>query len=527
MNIKVFVPQDSTALSLGADQIARDISRHIDQHNLNVELIRNGSRGLFWLETMIEVSNSNGRVAYGPVSPEDVPSLLASGLLDASPDHALFLGDPELIPYLKNQQRLTFARAGLADPVDIMAYKNKGGFSGVEKALQLTSQQIVDEVKTSGLRGRGGAAFPTGIKWQTVLDATPIDNSKQKYIICNADEGDSGTFADRLLLESDPFTLIEGMCIAGLATEATKGFIYVRSEYQQAQEKLESAIEIATQHGLLGNNILQSGRHFHLEIRRGAGAYICGEETALIESLEGKRGLVRVKPPLPALEGLFQRPTAVNNVLTLAAIPYILSQGARAYAKFGAGKSQGTQPFQLAGNIKQGGLIELAFGITLKQLIDQYGGGSLSGKAIKVLQVGGPLGTYLASDQWDIPLEYEAMSEQGAVLGHGGIVAFDSEVKMIEQATFGMEFCVQESCGKCTPCRIGSQRGKDLLVDISDSQNVQQNIELLEDLCDTMAVGSLCAMGGMTPNPVLSALKIHQHDSLNQASNTHSENGDF
>lgn len=508
--VKVFVPRDTTALSLGANEVAAALQQSCRDRNIEIELVRNGSRGLFWLEPLVEVETARGRVAYGPVAPGDVPGMIEHGLLDGRPGHPLFLGLTEQIPYLKNQQRLTFRRAGVIDPTSLGEYVYDGGFIGLRKALKKIPQEIVDEVKTSGLRGRGGAAFPAGIKWQTVLDAdahTALSPySGRKFIVCNADEGDSGTFADRLVMEADPFMLIEGMTIAGLAVGADTGYIYLRSEYPVAHEILNEAIAKAEEAGYLGDNILNSGKAFHLEVRLGAGAYICGEETSLLDSLEGKRGQVRVKPPLPALKGAFGQPTVVNNVLTLAAVPFILAEGGHAYANCGMGRSRGTLPFQLTGNIKRGGVVELAFGITLRELLQDFGGGTASGRPMRAVQVGGPLGAYMPESQWDTPLDYEAFSEVGAVVGHGGIVVFDDTVDMLEQARFAMEFCAVESCGKCTPCRIGSTRGVEVIDRIRADQERNDNLELLEELCDTMEDGSLCAMGGMTPNPVRSAL---------------------
>jgi formate dehydrogenase iron-sulfur subunit len=513
---RVYVPRDTTAVSLGADEVARALSGAADARGADITLVRNGSRGLFWLETLVEVDTDAGRVAYGPVMPEDVPSLIESGMLEGGAGHALYLGPTEEIPYLKHQQRLTFARAGITDPVSIDDYRAHGGFNGLITALASTSQQIVDEVKASGLRGRGGAAFPAGIKWQTVLDANPKTPSSvysgQKFIVCNADEGDSGTFADRLVMEADPYMLIEGMTIAGLAVGAETGYIYLRSEYPLAQMVMNDAIARAKAAGYLGDNVLRSGKAFHLEVRLGAGAYICGEETSLLDSLEGKRGQVRVKPPLPALKGAFGQPTVVNNVLTLAAIPYILAEGGQAYADYGQGRSLGTLPFQLAGNIERGGVVELAFGITLRELLEDYGGGTASGRPMRAVQVGGPLGSYMPESQWDTPLDYEAFADVGAVVGHGGIVVFDDRVDMLEQARFAMEFCAVESCGKCTPCRIGSTRGVEVIDRIRDNQDRDANLILLHDLCDTLEDGSLCAMGGMTPNPVRSALQFFPDD---------------
>jgi len=505
--LRIFVPGDTTARALGADEVAASIAALAGEKDIRIELVRNGSRGAFWLEPLVEVETAAGRMAFGPVTPADVPGLFESGFPDAT-GHALSLGPVDGIDWLASQQRLTFSRAGWTDPLSLDDYRASRGCQGLERALQMSAQAIVDEVKESGLRGRGGAAFPTGIKWQTVLD-TPAE---QKYIVCNADEGDSGTFADRLLMEADPFQLIEGMTIAGLAVGATQGFIYLRSEYPRCKTVLEEAILRAGKAGLLGQGILGSDKSFSLELRIGAGAYICGEETSLLESLEGKRGLVRFKPPLPAIKGLMARPTVVNNVLSLAAVSTILAEGAAHYRDFGTGRSRGTLTVQLAGNIRRGGLVEIPFGATLRELVEGYGGGTASGRPVRAIQVGGPLGAYLSETDWDVKLDYEELGAIGAMLGHGGVVVFDDTVDMAQQARFAMEFCAFESCGKCTPCRVGSVRGVELIDRIIAGQNREFNLQVLDDLCDTMDKGSLCAMGGLTPMPVRSAVRHFQKD---------------
>lgn len=505
--ITVYVPRDSCALSLGAEEVATAIQLEAMRRGTAINLVRNGSRGLYWLEPMVEVVTQQGRIAYGPVQVSDVPTLFDAGFLDGKA-HPLCLGLTEEIPYLKKQERLTFARVGVTDPVDLDDYLKFDGYRGLKRALGMEPAAIVEEVTQSGLRGRGGAAFPTGIKWRTVLN-TP---SEQKYIVCNADEGDSGTFADRMIMEGDPFVLIEGMTIAGLAVGATQGYIYLRCEYPHAHEALNAAIQAACQAGYLGKNIQGSGRHFDLEVRLGAGAYVCGEETSLLESLEGKRGLVRYKPPLPAIEGLFGQPTVINNVLSLASVPIIIDRGGAFYRDYGMGRSRGTLPVQLAGNIKHPGLIEKAFGLTLREVLYDFGGGTATGRPIKAVQVGGPLGAYMPDSQFDTPLDYEAFAAIWTVLGHGGIVAFDDSVDMARMARYGMEFCAIESCGKCTPCRIGSTRGMEVIDKITRREDVAANVRLLRDLSDTLLSGSLCALGGMTPYPVLSALNHFPED---------------
>ena len=495
-NTVVYVPRDAAARAVGADEVAAALAS-----NPAVSVVRNGSRGMLWLEPMIEVVTPEGRVAYGPVAAADVPGMISAGLLTGG-DHTLRLGPTEQLEWLVRQQRITFGRVGVVDPRSTVDYEAHGGIDGLRRALSMQPGEVVSEVTDSGLRGRGGAAFPTGIKWRTVLDAA----GPTKYITCNADEGDSGTFADRMLIEGDPFMLLEGMTIAGWAVGANDGFIYIRSEYPDAIEALYAAIAAAEANGWLGENVLGSGFAFRIHVRVGAGAYICGEETAMLESLEGKRGVVRAKPPLPALEGLFGKPTVVNNVLSLATVPAILADGAAAYTALGVGRSRGTQVFQLAGNIARGGIVETAFGITLGELVNDLGGGTESGRPVRAIQVGGPLGSYLPSDRFDLPMDYEAFAAAEALLGHGGIVVFDETVDMAAQARFAMEFCAIESCGKCTPCRIGSTRGMELIDKIVSGDNPDSNLDVLVDLCEVMADGSLCAMGGLTPLPVRSAL---------------------
>ena len=508
MSTRIYVPADSAALALGANDVARAIASEAALRGIDVQIVRNGTRGMLYLEPLVEVATPAGRIGFGPVDASDVKALFDAGFHAGDCSHALAHGLVEQIPYLARQTRLTFSRSGVTDPVSLDDYEAHGGYRGLRKAIGMAPDEIVAAVTASGLRGRGGAAFPTGIKWNTVLKAA----GERKYIVCNADEGDSGTFADRIVMESDPFMLVEGMTIAGLAVGATRGFIYVRSEYPHSIDALNHAVGVARLRGYLGANVLGSGRAFELEVRKGAGAYICGEETALLESIEGKRGLVRAKPPLPALSGLFGKPTVINNVLSLAAVPLILDKGPQFYQDFGMGRSRGTLPVQLAGNIKHGGLIELAFGATLREILFDFGGGSATGRPIKAVQVGGPLGAYLPESQWDTPLDYEAFASLWAVLGHGGIVVHDDSADMAKLARYAMEFCAVESCGKCTPCRIGSTRGVEVIDRIREGSDRPRQVILLRSLCDTMLNGSLCAMGGMTPYPVLSALNHFPQD---------------
>jgi formate dehydrogenase iron-sulfur subunit len=505
MTTRIHVSCDAAALSMGAEAVATAVQNEIAARKLDAKLVRNGSRGLLWLEPLLEVETKTGRVGYGPVKPSDVKGIFDGGLGAA---HKLNVGLVESIPYFAKQQRLTFARCGITDPLSLEEYEAHGGLKGLRKALEMAPAAIVQAVTDSGLRGRGGAGFPTGIKWKTVLQT----EAAQKYIVCNADEGDSGTFSDRMIMEGDPFALIEGMAIAGLAVKATKGYVYIRSEYPHAFRQMNKAIEIAREKGLLGTNVLGSKQVFDMETRLGAGAYICGEETSLLESLEGKRGQIRPKPPLPAIAGLFAKPTVVNNLISLASVPIILAEGADHYKNYGMGRSRGTMPLQLAGNIKRGGLIERAFGLTLRELIYDYGGGTYTGRPVRAVQVGGPLGAYWPVSLFDVPLDYEAFAAKGGMVGHGGVVVFDDTVDLAKQARFAFEFCAIESCGKCTPCRIGSTRGAETVDKIMRGEKVVQNIDLVKDLCETLRDGSLCALGGLTPMPVMSALEHFPED---------------
>jgi len=495
------------SLALGAESTARAIVETARQRGIEIELVRNGSCGMFWLEPLVEVVTPGGRIAYGPVKAADVASLFGADFLHGGA-HVLHVGAVENQPWFKHQERLCFARVGVTDPLRVDDYVAHGGYAGLRNALPMSGADIIKAVTDSGLRGRGGAAFPTGIKWNTVFNT----NAAQKYVVCNADEGDSGTFSDRMLMEGDPLCLVEGMTIAGIAVGATQGYIYLRSEYPHAYRVLNAAIANAYAAGWLGTNVGGSDQRFDLEVRRGAGAYICGEETSLLDSLEGKRGQVRFKPPLPAIKGLFGQPTVINNVISFASVPIILERGAEFYRDYGVGRSRGTLPIQLAGNLKRTGLVEKAFGVTLRELLYDYAGGSYSGRPIRAVQVGGPLGAYLPESQFDTVVDYEAFAAISAMLGHGGIVAFDDSVDMLEQARYAMEFCAIESCGKCTPCRIGSTRGVEIIDRIRAHVDREQNLATLDDLCNTMRYGSLCALGGLTPDPVVSAIKYFAED---------------
>jgi formate dehydrogenase iron-sulfur subunit len=503
----VYVPADTAARAVGADEVAHALAVEAARRGRDIRVVRTGSRGLLWLEPLVEVATAAGRVGYGPVSVAEVADLLDAGLLEGDP-HPRGVGVVAEHPYLAAQQRLTFQRVGVIAPLDLADYERHGGLAGLRAAIAGGADAMLTAVGESGLRGRGGAGFPAAVKWQTVAAA----QAARKYVVCNADEGDSGTFADRMLMEGDPFCLLEGMAVAGLATGAAEGVVYVRSEYPAAIATLRAAVETATAAGVLGDSVLGSGPAFTVSVREGAGSYVCGEETAMLESLEGRRGMVRAKPPVPAVSGLFGSPTLVHNVLTLAAVPWIAVHGGAAYAALGTGRSRGTQVFQLGGNTARGGIVETAFGVTLSDLVHGYGQGTRSGRPVRAVQVGGPLGAYLPAGAMDVPLDYEAVAQAGGLLGHGGVVVFDDTVDMAAQARFAMEFCAVESCGKCTPCRIGSVRGVETIDRIVAGEDVDANLALLDDLCEVMTDGSLCAMGGLTPLPVRSALRHFGED---------------
>jgi formate dehydrogenase iron-sulfur subunit len=504
---RIFISRDAAALAVGADKVAAKIAAEAQARGLPVEIIRTGSRGMIFLEPLVEVERPEGRIGYGCVKVSEVAALFDAGLTSGGA-HPLRIGKTEDHPFFARQTRLTFARCGIIDPLSLDDYDAHEGWRGLKRAIEIGPAATVAEVTKSGLRGRGGAGFPTGVKWKTVADAA----ADRRYIVCNADEGDSGTFADRMIMEGDPFALIEGMAIAAIAVGASKGYVYIRSEYPHAAKTFLAALELARAAGYLGSDILGSGNAFDIELRMGAGSYVCGEETALLESLEGKRGVVRAKPPLPAHKGLFGRPTVVNNVLSLVAAPTILDKGAEFYAGFGMGRSRGTMPLQIAGNVRFGGLFETAFGLTLGEIVEEIGGGTASGRPIRAAQCGGPLGAYFPVSLFDTPFDYEAFAAKDGLVGHGGVVVFDDGVDMARMARFAMEFCAIESCGKCTPCRIGSTRGVEVIDRIISGVKIGENIALLEDLCQTMKFGSLCALGGFAPYPVLSAVRHFPED---------------
>ncbi|MFO0717058.1 MAG: NADH-ubiquinone oxidoreductase-F iron-sulfur binding region domain-containing protein [Nitrospira sp.] len=500
MATRLYLSNDTSARAAGAGTLAEAWCDRPD-----VQLIRTSSRGAFYLEPMVERDSPQGRIAWFNVSPQDLPSILAG--TGATP--------VETIPFLAHQTRCTFANFGETEPLALDEYQARGGLSGLEAAFRLTPDAIIEELRVSQLRGRGGAAFPVWNKWKVAQQAT----GKQKYVVANADEGDAGTYCDRMILEGDPFRLLEGMLICARAIGAGQGYVYCRQEYPAAAATLRAAIHKADEAELLELH----GEPFPIEVVEGAGSYVCGEETALLESLEGKRGVVRARPPYPAQSGLYGCPTIVSNVLTFASIPNILSRGGAWHAGLGTEQSRGTIALQLGGRVKHPGLVEVPFGLSLHQVLEQFGGGMAPGSRFKAVQVGGPLGSLFPSTGLDIAICYDAFAKAGAVLGHGGIVVYDHETDMVDLARHFMAFTADESCGKCTPCRIGSVRGREILERIQAGSGTMDDLRLLDDLGETMKLASLCALGGRAPYPVLTAIEHFPAEFRNKLSAVSSE----
>jgi len=481
---RFYLSNDTSARAAGADRVAEAW-----EGRPGLELVRTSSRGAFFLEPLVERDTPAGRLAWPNAKPDDLPNILsgAGGVPVAQ------------IPFLSCQTRLTFANFGVTRPLSLEDYRTHGGGQGLARACSLSPEAIIDELKLSQLRGRGGAAFPVWNKWR-VAQQTPAD---RKYVVANADEGDAGTYCDRMIMEGEPFRLIEGLLICARAIGAEHGYIYCRKEYPAAATVLRAAIAQAEQSGMLES----LGRPVHLEVLVGAGSYVVGEETALLESLEGRRGVVQARPPYPAVSGLYGHPTIVSNVLTFATVSNILAQGGARYAALGTERSRGTVVLQIGGRVKQPGLVEMPFGATLEEVLEQFGGGMAPGARFKAVQVGGPLGSLFPASRLGIRICYDAFAEAGAILGHGGIVVYDDETDMVELARHFMAFTAEESCGKCTPCRIGSMRGREILERVQAGQGRPDDLALLADLGETMQQASLCAFGGRAPYPVLTAIE--------------------
>ncbi len=501
--IDVYISADMSSRSIGARDVENTL-RSEQERRGDFRVVTTGSRGAFFLEPLIEVATAHGRVGYANVNASDVAALLEQGLLEGAAIAPFSIGVVTEHPFFKGQQRITFQRCGVIETGSIEAYENASGYAGLRRALsELGPAAIIDQVKRSGLRGRGGAAFPTGIKWQTVADIVSL----KKYVVANGDEGDPGTYADRMLMEGDPFALLEGMTICARAVGAQQGYIYIRAEYPRAQAVMKQAVQSARDAGYLGASILDSGFAFDVDVRSGAGAYVCGEETALLESLEGKRGMVRPKPPYPAISGLFGQPTVINNVTTLATIPSIIVDGGDQYGSIGAGRSRGTIPLQLAGSLRTPGLVEVPFGVTLREVINTYGGGVPEGHQLLAVQVGGPLGDLMPDSGLDLPIDFDAFSAAGSMLGHGGVVVYDERTNPLQLAHRLMAYVAHESCGKCAPCRLGSQRAAEILDAMRRGETQPDDVQLIDDIAFAMRGSSLCALGMMAPTPVLSAIQ--------------------
>ena len=474
-----------------------------------------GCKGVCHQEVITEILDGDKYFLYGKLNTLNIDQIIDFHIGNGEMPEKLLISSsetPELesAKYLKKQKRIALRNVGEIDPTSIHEYINRGGYKAIEKILKenITAQDVINEVKVSELKGRGGGGFPTYLKWQFAKDTT----NKQKYLICNGDEGDPGAFMDRSLLEGDPHSVVEGMLIAAFAISASKGYAYIRAEYPLAVKNFKKAIDDATQNKFLGSNILGSNFSFHLQIKQGAGAFVCGEETALIASIEGERGMPRIRPPYPAIRGLFNGPTIINNVETLSNLPWIITNGGAEYSKFGTEDSKGTKVFALAGAIKRGGLVEVPMGVTIREVIDNIGGGSDDGSKLKAVQLGGPSGGCIPENMFDTPIGYKSINETGAIMGSGGMIVMNEKSCMVDLARYFLEFTQLESCGKCTFCRIGTLRMKELLVKICEGNGEIEDLKLLEDLAPKIKEASLCGLGQTAPNPVLTTLKYFKEE---------------
>ena len=495
---RLYLSNDTSSQAAGVGHLAEWLQERTD-----IQLLRTSSRGAFYLEPMIERDGPEGRLLWPNVTVDDLPNVIA-GRGGVPADN---------VPYLAKQTRATFSNFGITQPLALDEYRAPGGFNGLEAALAMSPDAIIQELKVARLRGRGGAAFPVWNKWRAALQT----EADEKYVVVNADEGDAGTYCDRMVMEGDPFRLIEGMLICAHAIGASKGFIYCRQEYPAAAAAVRTAIRKADEAELLELD----GRTFSIDIVLGGGSYVCGEETALLESLEGRRGVVRAKPPYPAISGLYHRPTIVSNVLTFAIVPSILARGGAWHASLGTEASRGTAVLQIGGRVKQPGLVEIPFGMTLRHVLEEFGGGMTAGARFKAVQVGGPLGSLFPESRLDIPICYDAFADAGAILGHGGIVVYDDETDMVELARHFMAFTADESCGKCTPCRIGSIRAREILELVQSGRAKPDDLTLLADLGETMKTASLCALGGRAPYPVMTAIEHFGNEFRNKLITKH------
>jgi NADH-quinone oxidoreductase subunit F len=517
---RILVGAATCGRAAGAEAVLAAIDKELTQRNINAIVIQVGCIGLCYAEPLVDIIKpGRPRICYGNVTPEIIPQLIENYLVkdNPSPDLALgTIGDgvvdgiPKLfeLPVLKPQVRIILRLCGFIDPTNINHYITHGGYSGLVKALGMKPEEIIEEVKKSGLRGRGGAGFPTGRKWEFCRKSP----GKGKCIICNADEGDPGAFMNRSLLEGDPHSVLEGMIIGAYAIGAKEGYIYCRAEYPLALERLRIALKQMEECKLIGDDILGSGFCFHLKIKEGAGAFVCGEETALMASIEGKRGMPRSRPPFPAVSGLWGKPTNINNVETWASVAAIMQQGADWYASYGTEKSKGTKTFSLVGKVERTGLIEVPFGITMRQIIYEIGGGILEGKRFKGVQTGGPSGGCLPPDFLDTPVDYDSLTSAGSIMGSGGMIVLDEDTCIVDVARYFLDFVQKESCGKCVPCRVGTKEMQDILERITHGKGKSEDIDQLQRLAVTVKSGSLCGLGQTAPNPVLSTTKYFREE---------------
>ncbi len=516
----IFIGAATCGRAAGASAVLEAINLALANHSIEARITQVGCLGLCYAEPLVDIIKpGHPRIHYGNLTPELATQLIEDYLLKDNPRPDLALGTtgdgtlpdiPELyeLPVLKPQVRIALRNCGLIDPENINHYIARGGYGGLVRALGMTPETVITEVQQSGLRGRGGAGFPTGLKWGFCRKAP----GETKYIICNADEGDPGAFMDRSLLEGDPHAVLEGILIGAYAIGATDSYIYIRAEYPLAIERLRVALRQMTDYGLLGDNILGSRFSFHIKIKEGAGAFVCGEETAMIASIEGRRGMPRSRPPFPANSGLWGKPTNINNVETWANVSAILEKGAEWYTSYGTEKSKGTKTFALAGKINRTGLIEVPMGITLEEIIYGIGGGIPDGKRLKAVQTGGPSGGCLPESLLNLPVDYESLTQAGSIMGSGGMIVLDEDNCIVDTARYFLSFTQTESCGKCVPCRLGTKQMLDILEDITNGNGKPEDIGLLARLSNSVKAGSLCALGGTAPNPVLTTIRYFRDE---------------
>ncbi len=503
--MRILLGFGSCGIASGAEKVLEGLNEVLENSNLKVEKV--GCNGLCFNEPIVEVIDDNGNSAlYGRLNKESGIALAKSLLKGELPSENQF-NDDEL-NFLNSQKRIVLSGCGKIDPESIDSYIKNGGYEAFKTALDMGSEKIIEQIKISGLRGRGGAGFPTHIKWQSAKNSV----SNEKYVVCNADEGDPGAFMDRAVLEGDPHRVLEGMMIAGVAIGAEIGIIYVRAEYPLAVKRLKLAIDQLREKKLLGKNILNSGFNFDFNIMMGAGAFVCGEETALLASLGGNRGMPVTKPPFPAQKGFRKQPTNINNVETFANVSWIISNGGEKFAEMGTENSKGTKVFALAGRVKRGGLVEVPMGITIKDIVFGICGGIIDDKNIKAVQMGGPSGGCIPENMLTTPIDYESIAKTGAIMGSGGMVVMDENTCMVDMAKFFMEFTSKESCGKCVPCRIGTTRMLEILERIVNGQGQEEDIETLIELGESIKVGALCGLGNSAPNPVLTTIKYFKNE---------------